>query len=123
MLRVVGTVVMIFGLQLIMLPFMALLRVMPTVRRFFERGRGFVALRLGLVPVIACAFLWVADHGLVDETVAQHVATAAVVIFLTWLASRLRRGWRAICQTALGGHAVTRRPAANAGRDALTITS
>lgn len=94
-LRVAGAMVMVLGLQLMLWPCLRLLGVMPTVRRFFEQGRGFVALRLGVgLSVILCAFLWVAGRGLADPTVAQHVATAAVLLFLGWVASGPLRGAR-----------------------------
>lgn len=94
-LRVVGALVLALGFKLMLWPCRRLLGVMPTVRRFFERGNGFVALRLGVgLSVIACAFLWVAARGLVDETVAKYVATAATVLFLGWVASAPLRGAR-----------------------------
>ena len=105
-LRVAGAMVMVLGLQLMLWPCLRLIGVMPTVRRFFEQGRGFVALRLGLgLSVIVCAFLWVTGRGLVDATVAQHAATAAAVLFLAWVASGPLRGAR----SARGGRVVAQR--------------
>ena len=92
-LRLVGALLMVIGVKLVLWPGAGLLSVMPTVRRFFARGKGFVSLRLGVgLSVITCVFAWVTARGLADEATAQHTAAAAGVIFLAWVASGPLRG-------------------------------
>lgn len=89
--RLVGVLLMVLGVKLFIWPGAALLRVigrvMRTERRVRQRGRRFVATRLGVgLAVISAAFAWVLARGLAGEQIATYAAASAVVMLLVWVA-------------------------------------